>query len=112
MTWTGLMIIPYSCGKKGLNLLKRFILLGDLFISIIGSNPPQGEVPPHPHPSLPLQGGRDGWGRTIFILFYETLRYILKKFFAGDVNDVADGKFEFVHAECKWKLNFCLKGGK
>jgi hypothetical protein len=51
-------ILPYSCEKKELNLQKGFILLDDLFISMIGSDFTQGEVPPHPYPPPPRG---EGW---------------------------------------------------
>src|SRR4030042_3027312 len=58
--------------KKELNLQKRLILLDDLSISMIGSDFTRGEVPPTL--TLPLRGGRGGWGRTNHVLFYATLR--------------------------------------
>ena len=48
----------YSCEKKELNLRKGFILLDDPFISMIGSDFTQGEVPPHPYPPPPRG---EGW---------------------------------------------------
>ena len=60
--------------KKRLNFQKRLILLDDPSISMIESDLTPGEVPPTL--TLPLRGGRDGWGRTIHVLFYATLRFI------------------------------------
>jgi hypothetical protein len=53
---------------------ERLILLGDKLIFMIKLDLTEGEVPPHP--SLPLRGGREGWGGTIRFLYYATLGYI------------------------------------
>jgi hypothetical protein len=57
-----LFIKPCSCEKEELNVQKGFILLGDPFISMIGSDFTQGEVPLHPC----LPAGRGGGGPFMF----------------------------------------------
>ena len=50
--------LPYSCKKERIKSTKEPILLDDLFISMIGSDFTQGEVPPHPCPPPPRG---EGW---------------------------------------------------
>src|SRR4030042_5997145 len=59
---------PYSCGKNELKLQKRLILLGDPFISMIGSDFTPGEVPPHPNPPPPRGEGWVGEDHSCFFL--------------------------------------------
>ena len=52
--------------------------MDDSFVSIIGSDFIQGEIPLTL--ALALRGGRGGWGRTIHVLFYAPIkRHLVKR---------------------------------